>query len=45
MSHHKPNITGLIITLNEEDNIRSVIEDLHFVDELIVLDSFSTTEL
>lgn len=42
MSHHKPKITGLIITLNEEENIRSVIEDLHFVDELIVLDSFST---
>lgn len=37
-----PKITGLVITLNEEKNIQSVIENLNFVDELIVVDSFST---
>ncbi|MGO2102586.1 MAG: glycosyltransferase family 2 protein [Psychroflexus halocasei] len=42
MSQIKPKITGLIITLNEERNIKSVIENLHFVDKIIVLDSFST---
>lgn len=37
-------ITGLVITLNEEKNIQSVIENLNFVDELIVVDSFSTDQ-
>lgn len=44
MSHNKPKITGLIITLNEERNIKSVIENLHFVDEIIVLDSYSSDQ-
>lgn len=35
-------ITGLVITKNEENNIASVIENLSFVDELIIVDSFST---
>lgn len=35
-------ISALIITFNEENNIREVIENLHFADEIIILDSFST---
>lgn len=35
-------ISGLIITFNEEKNIREVIECLDFVEEIIVLDSFSS---
>ena len=42
MTKTKPKITGLIITLNEENNIGDVIENINFVDEIIVLDSFST---
>ncbi|MBS3739554.1 glycosyltransferase family 2 protein [Mesohalobacter halotolerans] len=42
MTQPKPKITGLIITLNEEKNISEVIENIDFVDEIIVLDSFST---
>ena len=38
----KNKITGLIITYNEEKNIEEVILSLDFVDELIVVDSFST---
>jgi glycosyltransferase involved in cell wall biosynthesis len=34
-------ISGLVITYNEEKNIREVIECLHFVDEIIIVDSFS----
>lgn len=35
-------ISGLVITFNEEKNIAAVIEDLDFVDEIIILDSYST---
>lgn len=35
-------ISGLIITFNEEKNIREVIECLDFVDEIIIVDSYST---
>lgn len=35
-------ISGLVITKNEENNMASVIENLDFVDELIIVDSFST---
>jgi glycosyltransferase involved in cell wall biosynthesis len=35
-------ITGLVITYNEEKNIEEVILNLDFVDELIIVDSFST---
>ena len=38
---NQPKITGLIITFNEEKNIVSLIENLSFVDEIIVVDSFS----
>lgn len=36
-----PKISALIITLNEAKNIAFVIENLSFVDEIIVVDSFS----
>ena len=36
------NISGLIITYNEEKNIREVLECFHFCEEIIVVDSFST---
>lgn len=35
-------ISGLVITYNEEQNIEELVESLDFVDELIVVDSFST---
>ena len=38
----KNKITGLIITFNEERNIEEVINNLDFVDELIIVDSYST---
>lgn len=41
MTKSTPKITGLIITLNEEQNIAEVIKNINFVDEIIVLDSFS----
>jgi glycosyltransferase involved in cell wall biosynthesis len=34
-------ITGLVITYNEEKNIRAVIECLDFVDDIVIVDSFS----
>lgn len=35
-------ISGLVITYNEEKNIEEVIHNLDFVDEIIVVDSYST---
>lgn len=35
-------ITGLIITYNEIKHIREVLNNISFVDEIIVVDSFST---
>ncbi len=35
-------ISGLVITLNEELNIQSIINNLDFVDEIIIIDSYST---
>jgi glycosyltransferase involved in cell wall biosynthesis len=37
-------LTALIITYNEENNIESVIKDLDFADEILVIDSFSTDQ-
>jgi glycosyltransferase involved in cell wall biosynthesis len=37
-------ISGLAIVYNEEKNIQELIENLHFVDELVIVDSFSTDE-
>jgi len=35
-------ISGLVITYNEEKNIEDLIKNLEFVDELIIVDSYST---
>ena len=35
-------VSGLIITYNEEKNIKEVLQCLDFCDEIIVVDSFST---
>jgi ADP-heptose:LPS heptosyltransferase len=35
-------LSALIITYNEEHNIKHVLEDLNFADEILVIDSFST---
>ncbi|MBC7556887.1 MAG: glycosyltransferase family 2 protein [Chryseobacterium sp.] len=37
-----PKVSGLIITFNEEKNINEVLKCLHFCDELIIVDSFSS---
>jgi len=36
-----PRITAIIITYNEEKNIRRCLESLSWVDEIVVVDSFS----
>jgi glycosyltransferase involved in cell wall biosynthesis len=36
------NVSGLIITYNEEKNIQEVLECFDFCDEIIIIDSFST---
>jgi glycosyltransferase involved in cell wall biosynthesis len=43
MKHnHNTEISILIITLNEEDHIKTLLADLEFAAEIIVVDSFST---
>ena len=42
MTGTTPKISGLIITYNEEKNIKEVLECFNFCDEIIVVDSFST---
>ncbi len=42
MNKRKKKITALLITYNEEKHIKDVIRSLDFVDEIIVVDSFST---
>lgn len=42
MQQLKEKISGLIITFNEEKNIREVLECFDFCDEIVVVDSFST---
>ncbi|RTY82244.1 glycosyltransferase family 2 protein [Flavobacterium sp. ZB4P23] len=37
-----PNLSVLIITLNEENQIKPLLVDLDFADEIIIVDSFST---
>jgi glycosyltransferase involved in cell wall biosynthesis len=37
-------ISGLVITYNEEKNIQEVIECLDFVDEIIIVDSYSNDQ-
>lgn len=38
----KQALTALVITYNEEQNIKAVLDDLSFADEIIVIDSFSS---
>lgn len=40
--NEKQKLSVLIITLNEEHRIKSLLEDIDFADEIIVVDSFST---
>lgn len=42
MSNEKQKLSVLIITLNEEHRIKSLLEDIDFADEIIVVDSYST---
>ncbi len=38
----RPSLAAAIITFNEEKNIRECLESVNFVDEIVVLDSFSS---
>jgi len=38
----KNKLTALVITLNEAETIESLIENLNFADEIIIIDSFSS---
>lgn len=40
----KEALTALIITYNEEQNIKTVLDHLAFADEIIVVDSYSTDQ-
>jgi len=42
MNNEKQKLSVLIITLNEEQHIKSLLEDIDFTDEIIVVDSYST---
>lgn len=42
MAKEETKISALLITFNEEKNIKEVLENLSFADEIIVVDSFST---
>lgn len=42
MSLQKNYISGLAIVFNEEKHIKALIENMSFVDELIIVDSYST---
>ncbi|PRX54106.1 glycosyltransferase family 2 protein [Flagellimonas meridianipacifica] len=42
MDKAKNDISALLITLNEEDNIDAVLENLSFVNEIVVVDSYSS---
>ncbi|WP_379966120.1 glycosyltransferase family 2 protein [Epilithonimonas sp. UC225_85] len=42
MQELKEKVSGLIITFNEEKNIREVLGCFDFCDEVVVIDSFST---
>ncbi|WP_125719505.1 glycosyltransferase family 2 protein [Flavobacterium ustbae] len=42
MNSEKQKLSVLIITLNEERHIQSLLEDIDFADEIIVVDSYST---
>ncbi|WP_373781741.1 glycosyltransferase, partial [Kaistella sp.] len=40
----KERVSGLIITFNEEKNIREILDDFSICDEIIVVDSCSTDQ-
>jgi glycosyltransferase involved in cell wall biosynthesis len=40
----RPLLTALIITYNEERNIKEVLQNISFADEIIVIDSFSSDQ-
>lgn len=42
--NHRPPLSVLIITLNEEAHLRALLPTLDFADEIIVVDSFSTDQ-
>lgn len=42
MSYDKDTVSATVITFNEEDNIARCLESVSWVDEIIVVDSFST---
>ncbi|MDD2673351.1 MAG: glycosyltransferase family 2 protein [Flavobacterium sp.] len=42
INNHNTKISILIITLNEENQMKSLLADFDFADEIIVVDSFST---
>ncbi len=44
MNSEKQKLSVLIITLNEEQHIKALLEDIDFADEIIVVDSYSTDE-
>lgn len=39
-----PPVSAVIITYNEEKNIRRTLEQLHWCDEIIIVDSYSTDQ-
>ena len=41
-NHTSPSLTTLLITFNEENNIREYLKNFSFSDEIIVVDSYST---
>ncbi|KUJ60556.1 glycosyl transferase [Flavobacteriaceae bacterium CRH] len=43
-ANEKQKLSVLIITLNEERYIKSLLEDIDFADEIIVIDSYSTDQ-
>lgn len=43
-TNEKQKLSVLIITFNEELHIKSLLEDIDFADEIIVVDSFSTDQ-
>lgn len=42
ISAQKQLLSALLITYNEESNIRAVLDNLAFADEIVIVDSFST---
>ena len=42
MKGNSRKLSALIITFNEEDKIEGLIANLHFVDEIVIVDSYST---